>query len=142
MTLCQDVELKYLSIQLSRTTLVIRASELGYLLFSDCCRYYAIARPLVYHSTITVRTAGLMIVLAWCTPSCISFLPIFLGWYTTPENLRNSLNLDLHLKTFGDSGWITTIFRGSGKVDYRLQNLASIIGHTRTWSIFNHPTKK
>ena len=28
-----------------------------------------------------------MILLAWLTPSCISFLPIFLGWYTTHENL-------------------------------------------------------
>ena len=130
MTLCQDVKLKYLSIQLSRTTLVIRASELGYLLFSDCCRYYAIARPLVYHSTITVRTAGLMIVLAWCTPSCISFLPIFLGWYTTPENLRNSLNLDLHLKTFGESQRFLGGWERLTK-NYKIQYL-SIIGHTRT----------
>ena len=41
----------------------------------------------MYHSTITVRTAMVMILLAWLTPSCISFLPIFLGWYTTRENL-------------------------------------------------------
>ena len=41
----------------------------------------------MYHSTITVRTAMVMILLAWLTPSCISFLPIFLGWYTTHENL-------------------------------------------------------
>ena len=46
----------------------------------DLRRYYAIAKPLVYHSTITVRTAMLMILLAWLTPSCISFLPILLGW--------------------------------------------------------------
>ncbi len=41
----------------------------------------------MYHSTITVRTAMVMILLAWLTPSCISFLPIFLGWYTTEEYL-------------------------------------------------------
>ena len=29
-----------------------------------------------------------MIMLAWITPSCISFLPIFLEWYTTEEYLR------------------------------------------------------
>ena len=56
--------------------------------WKNACRYYAIARPLVYHSTITLRTAIMMIILAWLTPSCISFLPIFLGWYTTPENLQ------------------------------------------------------
>ena len=29
-----------------------------------------------------------MISLAWITPTCISFLPIFMGWYTTTENLE------------------------------------------------------
>ena len=29
-----------------------------------------------------------MIILAWLTPSCISFLPIFLEWYTTTEYLQ------------------------------------------------------
>ena len=56
-------------------------------------RYYAIARPLVYHSLITVRTAMVMIMLAWITPSCISFLPIFLEWYTTEDYLRYKVNI-------------------------------------------------
>jgi len=57
-----------------------------------CCisvdRYYAIARPLQYHMVITVRVACLMIALAWIVPTAISFLPIFLGWYTTAEFLE------------------------------------------------------
>lgn len=57
-----------------------------------CCisvdRYYAIARPLQYHMVITVRVACLMIALAWILPTAISFLPIFLGWYTTAEFLE------------------------------------------------------
>ena len=58
------------------------------MLILNISRYYAIARPLVYHSLITVRTAMVMIMLAWITPSCISFLPIFLEWYTTDEYLQ------------------------------------------------------
>ena len=62
----------------------------------DISRYYAIARPLVYHSLITVRTAMVMIMLAWITPSCISFLPIFLEWYTTDDYLRYKVNMAWH----------------------------------------------
>ena len=47
----------------------------------------------MYHSTITVRTAMVMILLAWLTPSCISFLPIFLEWYTTEEYLTYKVNI-------------------------------------------------
>ena len=61
----------------------------------DISRYYAIARPLVYHSLITVRTAMVMIMLAWITPSCISFLPIFLEWYTTEDYLRYKVTIAL-----------------------------------------------
>ena len=28
-----------------------------------------------------------MISMAWVTPTCISFLPIFMGWYTTTQYL-------------------------------------------------------
>jgi len=37
---------------------------------------------------ITLKVAVGMIVLAWLTPTAISFLPIFLGWYTTSEFLE------------------------------------------------------
>ena len=55
-----------------------------------CCisvdRYYAIVRPLKYHSHMTVKVASIMIGVAWLSPILISFLPIFLGWYTTAEH--------------------------------------------------------
>lgn len=55
-----------------------------------CCisvdRYYAIVRPLKYTSYMTVRVASIMIGIAWTAPTLISFLPIFLGWYTTAEH--------------------------------------------------------
>ena len=44
---------------------------------------------LQYHMTITVRTASMMILTAWLAPTAISFLPIFLGWYTTNEYLQH-----------------------------------------------------
>ncbi len=55
-----------------------------------CCisvdRYYAIVRPLKYTSYMTVKVASVMIGVAWTAPILISFLPIFLGWYTTAEH--------------------------------------------------------
>ncbi|XP_049861625.1 octopamine receptor beta-3R-like [Schistocerca gregaria] len=55
-----------------------------------CCisvdRYYAIVRPLEYPVTMTQRTVGLMLANVWLLPALISFTPIFLGWYTTPEH--------------------------------------------------------
>jgi len=55
-----------------------------------CCisvdRYYAIVRPLEYPITMTHRTVCIMIANVWLLPALISFTPIFLGWYTTPEH--------------------------------------------------------
>ncbi|BES96597.1 adrenoceptor alpha [Nesidiocoris tenuis] len=57
-----------------------------------CCisvdRYYAIVRPLQYPITMTHRTVSLMLANVWTLPALISFTPIFLGWYTTPEHAR------------------------------------------------------
>ena len=57
-----------------------------------CCiavdRYYAIVRPLKYTSYMTVKVAALMIGVAWTAPTLISFLPIFLGWYTTADHQK------------------------------------------------------
>lgn len=54
-----------------------------------CCisidRYYAIVRPLDYPMVVTKRRVAVMLSLVWTAPLLISFLPIFLGWYTTPE---------------------------------------------------------
>ncbi len=51
-------------------------------------RYYAIVRPLKYTTYMTVKVAALMIGVAWTAPTLISFLPIFLGWYTTAEHQK------------------------------------------------------
>lgn len=57
-----------------------------------CCisvdRYYAIVRPLKYTSYMTVKVASAMLAVAWLAPTFISFLPIFLGWYTTSDHQK------------------------------------------------------
>lgn len=54
-----------------------------------CCisidRYYAIVRPLDYPMVMTKRRVAVMLALVWTAPLLISFLPIFLDWYTTAE---------------------------------------------------------
>ncbi|EEC13259.1 G-protein coupled octopamine receptor, putative, partial [Ixodes scapularis] len=56
-----------------------------------CCisvdRYYAIIKPLEYPTKITGRTVAIMLTCAWVSSGLISFIPIFLGWYTTNEHL-------------------------------------------------------
>lgn len=55
-----------------------------------CCisvdRYYAIVRPLEYPITMTRRTVCFMLANVWTLPALISFMPIFLGWYTTDDH--------------------------------------------------------
>lgn len=55
-----------------------------------CCisvdRYYAIVRPLKYPSSMTKKVVAVMICATWISPAIISFVPIFMGWYTTYEN--------------------------------------------------------
>ncbi|XP_022210881.2 LOW QUALITY PROTEIN: octopamine receptor beta-3R [Drosophila obscura] len=62
-----------------------------------CCisvdRYYAIVRPLEYPLNMTHKTVCFMLANVWILPALISFTPIFLGWYTTEEHLRE---LSLH----------------------------------------------
>ncbi|XP_045474224.1 octopamine receptor beta-3R-like [Harmonia axyridis] len=57
-----------------------------------CCisvdRYYAIVRPLEYPITMTHKTVTFMLANVWILPGLISFMPIFLGWYTTKEHLE------------------------------------------------------
>ncbi|XP_076044887.1 octopamine receptor beta-1R-like [Oratosquilla oratoria] len=57
-----------------------------------CCisidRYTAIVQPLDYPLRMTRRTVTLMLSVVWCAPFFISVLPIFLGWYTTKEQLE------------------------------------------------------
>ena len=37
---------------------------------------------------MTVHVAAAMIGIAWTAPTLISFLPIFLGWYTTEDHIK------------------------------------------------------
>ncbi|KAK9890910.1 hypothetical protein WA026_012252 [Henosepilachna vigintioctopunctata] len=57
-----------------------------------CCisvdRYYAIVRPLEYPITMTHKTVLFMLANVWILPALMSFMPIFLGWYTTEEHLK------------------------------------------------------
>lgn len=57
-----------------------------------CCisvdRFYAIVKPLQYSLYMTKKVVALMILNTWISPAMISFLPIFMGWYTTEENQR------------------------------------------------------
>ncbi|XP_044312772.1 octopamine receptor beta-2R [Drosophila rhopaloa] len=55
-----------------------------------CCisvdRYYAIVKPLKYPISMTKRVVGIMLLNTWISPALLSFLPIFIGWYTTDEH--------------------------------------------------------
>uniref|UniRef100_A0A1A9VFV0 Octopamine receptor beta-2R n=1 Tax=Glossina austeni TaxID=7395 RepID=A0A1A9VFV0_GLOAU len=55
-----------------------------------CCisvdRYYAIVKPLKYPISMTKRVVGIMILNTWISPALLSFLPIFIGWYTTDDH--------------------------------------------------------
>ncbi|XP_063595467.1 octopamine receptor beta-2R-like [Penaeus indicus] len=56
-----------------------------------CCisidRYYAIVRPLEYPMVMTEARVAIMLCHVWLAPLVISFLPIFMGWYTTAQHL-------------------------------------------------------
>lgn len=56
-----------------------------------CCisvdRYYAIVRPLEYPAIMRTVIVTAMLTSAWTLPALISFIPIFMGWYTTQEQL-------------------------------------------------------
>ncbi|XP_011186052.2 octopamine receptor beta-2R [Zeugodacus cucurbitae] len=57
-----------------------------------CCisvdRYYAIVKPLKYPINMTKRVVTIMLINTWVSPALLSFLPIFIGWYTTEEHMN------------------------------------------------------
>lgn len=57
-----------------------------------CCisvdRYYAIVQPLDYPLIMTNLRLSTMLSVVWCSPTVMSFLPIFAGWYTTEKHLE------------------------------------------------------
>lgn len=57
-----------------------------------CCisvdRYYAIVQPLDYPLIMTHGRLAVMLGVVWCSPALVSFLPIFMGWYTTNEHME------------------------------------------------------
>lgn len=57
-----------------------------------CCisvdRYYAIVQPLDYPLIMTTGKLGIMLAVVWCSPALVSFLPIFMGWYTTEDHIE------------------------------------------------------
>jgi len=57
-------------------------------------RFYAIVKPFDYHHYMNIRSAMGMIAAAWFCPVLISFVPIFLGWYTTPEHLKERMETE------------------------------------------------
>ncbi|KAK9890908.1 hypothetical protein WA026_012250 [Henosepilachna vigintioctopunctata] len=65
-----------------------------------CCisvdRYYAIVQPLDYPLIMTNGRLALMLMVVWCSPAVLSFLPIFMGWYTTDEHLEYRKNNPYH----------------------------------------------
>nr|XP_023025031.1 octopamine receptor beta-1R-like [Leptinotarsa decemlineata] len=57
-----------------------------------CCisvdRYYAIVQPLDYPLIMTNVRLVFMLAVVWCSPALLSFLPIFMEWYTTADHLE------------------------------------------------------
>ena len=56
-------------------------------------RFYAIVKPFDYDHFMNTYSAMGMITAAWLCPAAISFVPIFLGWYTTQHHLEVTSNL-------------------------------------------------
>ncbi|XP_053619448.1 octopamine receptor beta-2R isoform X1 [Plodia interpunctella] len=58
-----------------------------------CCisvdRYYAIVKPLKYPIKMTKKMAFVMLAATWLSPITISYVPIFMGWYTTSDYIQN-----------------------------------------------------
>lgn len=61
-------------------------SSILHLMCISVDRYWAIVKPLKYPIIMTKKLAAYMLLACWIMPAFISFVPIFMGWYTTVEN--------------------------------------------------------
>ncbi|XP_076644747.1 octopamine receptor beta-2R isoform X5 [Halictus rubicundus] len=61
-------------------------SSILHLMCISVDRYWAIVKPLKYPIIMTKKVAAYMLLACWVMPAFISFVPIFMGWYTTVEN--------------------------------------------------------
>lgn len=64
-----------------------------------CCisvdRYYAIVKPFRYQVNMTKKVVAVLLLFTWVSPAVIAFVPIFRGWYATPEHLQHrAMHLD------------------------------------------------
>nr|UVC41623.1 octopamine receptor variant 3 [Apis mellifera] len=67
-------------------------SSILHLMCISVDRYWAIVKPLKYPIIMTRRLAAYMLLACWILPAFISFVPIFMGWYTTAENSMRRQN--------------------------------------------------
>ena len=63
-------------------------------------RFYAICKPFDYDHFMNTYSAMGMITAAWLCPAAISFVPIFLGWYTTEEHIQDRRDTGDEVCTF------------------------------------------
>ncbi|GAU93849.1 hypothetical protein RvY_05720-2 [Ramazzottius varieornatus] len=55
-------------------------------------RYFAINDPLHYYERMSSRKVIVIVAVIWLNSSCISFLPIFLDWYSDNSESTNVMN--------------------------------------------------
>lgn len=98
-----------------------------------CCisvdRYYAIVQPLDYPLIMTNARLGAMLAVVWCSPALISFLPIFMEWYTTEEHLEFRRK-NPHLCTFQVSKTYAVI---SSSVSFWIPGMVMIFMYCRIY---------
>lgn len=94
-----------------------------------CCisvdRYYAIVRPLEYAGIMRRITVTCMLGSAWLLPALISFIPIFLGWYTTDEHLQ-FLRDNPEVEILVECSWFWWRFLFMSMITYGVSSLETL----------------